>query len=254
MIRLGKLLLTAALFSTAPALASVSIEGQVLRPGSYELAADARLSNAVIAGGVLRSAWPLGAAWLRQSELQPQTRLKAGLLFELQQAQVQVRAELGDEPAALLQRLHAQVSRMPVTGRVAADLHPLTLRLQPYNHLLAAGDRLVYPRRPEHARIMGAVEQDCQLPFDAASDLLALLRQCPPHRLADPSWVWLIQPDGRVQKLGIAGWNRETAPVAVGAVLYRPILPRWLGDAEGLNEDMAAWLATQYQLGGLFNE
>lgn len=237
-----------------PAVATISIEGEVLRPGVYPLPEGARLSNAAIEGQVSQSAWPLGAAWLREQERDPQTRLKAGLLFDLQSASVSIQASRRSDSAALLQRLHAQVSAMPVTGRVSAELAPLQLLITGNNFLLESGDRLLFPRRPDQVRVVGAVEADCSLPFAADLQLRDYLRQCTRHSLADPSYVWVIQPDGSYQQVGIGYWNRESSPVAVGAVIYRPILQRLLGDTPDLNADMAAWLATQYTLGGDFDE
>ena len=234
--------------------ASVSVEGQVLRPGTYDLSPGARLSDAAIIGLVSQDAWPLGAAWLRDQARYSQRRLQAGLLFDLQQAAVNVLSQRSADEAALLFRLRDEVAAMPVTGRVQADLTPLQLLLVDNNHLLASGDRLIYPRRPEQVRVMGAVTESCTLPFSGSLQLRDYLRQCPAHALADPSYVWIIQPDGSQQQVGIGPWNREPATLAVGAVIYRPVLQRLLSDTPELNADMAAWLATQYTLGGDFDE
>ena len=245
----------ACLTLAAPQLmATVTVEGEVLQPGTYELTPDARLSNAAIGAQVSQRAWPLGAAWLRDSQREPQTRLKAGLLFDLQLAAVNIQRQRDTEAAQLLYRIRDQVDQMPVTGRVPADLTPLQLLLIENNFLLESGDRLIYPRRPHQVRVMGAVKADCSLTFDANLSVRDYLRQCPAHSLADPSFAWVIQPDGTYQQVGIGPWNLEPATVAVGAVIYQPILQRLLSDTEDLNADMAAWLATQYTLGGVFDE
>ena len=50
-----------------------------------------------------------------------------------------------------------------------------------------------------------------------------------------------------MQRLGVAGWNRVAAqPLAPGARVYVPLRQALLeGRADGLNEDFAAFLATQ---------
>ncbi|MCL5041517.1 MAG: capsule biosynthesis GfcC family protein [Gammaproteobacteria bacterium] len=237
----------------APAQATVTIDGRVLQPGTYALPDDARLRDAVVAGQVRADAWFLGAAWLRPSAVEAQTRLKAGVLFDLQAAMVAAQAE-GNAHAGLFSRLYQQVEAMPVTGRVVADMTPLSQLLLRNNPLLASGDHLRYPARPDHVRVMGAVTADCQLAYDPALRVRDYLRQCPAADAADASWVWLIQPDGQVQQLGVAPWNLQPANVAVGAVIMRGIHPRHLTEAPDLNAELAAFLATQYRLGGLFDE
>ena len=63
----------------------------------------------------------LAGGLLRQSLIEEQTRLKAGVLFDLDV--LQRMAMLFDRPsrAALAQRIAEQVRQMPVTGRQIAD-------------------------------------------------------------------------------------------------------------------------------------
>lgn len=233
----------------------VSIEGAVLKPGSYRFEPEARLRNASATALVRRDAWFLGAALLRQSAIEPQQRLKAGVLFELHANRVHAMAENNLDLHALADHLYTTVEAMPVTGRVPAQLDPLQQMLPANNMLLQDGDRIIYPRRPDQVRVLGAVERACTLPFAAGAQPVDYLADCAPHRLADPSWIYVVQPNGTWSKVGLAGWNREKVNIAVGAVLYVPLRGRWLApDSSGLNDDMAALLATQYRLGGRFGE
>lgn len=240
-----------AAFSAEPV--TVTVEGLVLRPGTYTLPPGARLSDASVAAQVRADAWFLGAALLRQSAIQPQQKLKAGVLFDLRSNLVHWQAD--DKPVGveLANRLLAAVEGMPVTGRVPAQLDPLQQLALSRNALLENRDRIVYPPRASQVRITGAVEMDCVLNFDPAWQPVDYLAQCPRQELADPSYVDVIQPDGRAQRRGVALWNREPAAVAVGAVLYVPVSEQHLaGESPSFNEDFAALLATQYQLGGRF--
>lgn len=253
---LGVCLLAGVLAAGQSALAqTIHVEGAVLKPGAYQWQAGARLHDATVAGQVRADAWFLGAALLRDSALEPQQRLKAGVLFDLRTNRLHARAE-GD--AALLQlveRLEAQVADMPVTGRVRAELDPFQLLLLQNNQLLQPGDRLVYPVRPSQVRVMGAVAADCVLAFDPAQGLADYLRQCPAHPTADRNVVHVIQPDGLVSEVGIAHWNQQQVDLAVGAVIYRPLSAKRISaQTADLNRDMAALLATQYQLGGRYSE
>lgn len=234
---------------------TITVAGAVLKPGEYQWHQGARLHDAVVAGQVSAQAWPLGAALLSQSAIEPQQRLKAGLLYELRANKLHARSENNAELQQLLERLDAFVQRLPVTGRVVAELAPFQLLLASKNDRLQAGDKLIYPHRPSSIRVLGAVAADCQLTFDASLKLKDYLRQCPAHAAADRNYVQVIQPDGTTEQIGIAHWNQQQATIAVGAIIYVPVNPTALSpEARDLNKDMTALLATQYRLGGRYSE
>ncbi|MEH6388813.1 MAG: capsule biosynthesis GfcC family protein [Pseudomonas profundi] len=231
------------------------IEGAVLAPGSYMFAPGSRLLDASATGKVSAQAWALGAALLRQSAMEPQVRLKAGILFDLQINRVHALAEDNVDLQALIDRLKITIESMPVTGRIVAQLNPLQQLLPANNDPLENGDRIRYPRRPDHVTVTGAVERDCKLNFSPAFQPADYLRLCNRLSLADPSYIYVIQPDGKLMLHGIAHWNAEQANVAVGAVLYVPVKPgRLSAETPDINRELAEFLATQYQLGGRFGE
>jgi hypothetical protein len=232
-----------------------SISGAVLKPGEHPWHTGARLHDATVAGYVRADAWFLGAALLRQDALEPQQRLKVGVLFDLRVNHVHARATGNDRLQALLQRLEDQITALPVTGRVKAQLNPFQLLILKNNPLLHPGDHLIYPLRPTQVRVMGAVQADCELSFDPALALKHYLRQCPAHVMADRDVAYVIQPDGHIDTVGIAHWNQQTINIAVGAIIYRPIKPAKLSpETPDFNRELATFLATQYPLGGHFNE
>ena len=253
----GFSLFTALLFilSQSATAETVSVSGAVLKPGAYQWHPEARMHDATVAGQVRADAWFLGAALLREAAIEPQQRLKAGVLFDLRVNRLHARNENNPELLGLVERLDGFVGQLPVTGRVVAELNPFQLLIPQNNHLLQAGDRLVYPTRPAQIRVLGAVNTDCELAFDAAITLKEYLRQCPAHAAADRNTVYVIQPDGQFEQVGIAHWNEQPVSLAVGAVIYRPVSGAVLSpDTPELNRDMAELLATQYQLGGRFDE
>ncbi len=234
---------------------TVDIRGAVLSPGSYSMPAGARLNDAARTGRVSARAWFHGAALLRQSAIEPQQRLKAGALFEINANRIHALAENRTELLELLDRLYEQTEAMPVTGRVIAEMDPLQQLILANNDLLEDGDRLLYPARAEQVRVTGAVERECVLPYQPGAQPITYLKACPRHDVADPSLAYLIQPNGDWSIAGVAAWNSEPANIALGAVIYVPLKTNWLSPiATGLNEDMAAFLATQYSLGGRFAE
>lgn len=233
----------------------VKISGAVLAPGAYAFPDGARLHDVSRTAQVNTAAWPLGAALLRQSAVEPQLRLKTGVLFDLRVNRVHAVAEQKPALEALVDRLALTVEALPVSGRVVAQLNPLQQLLLANNDVLESGDHIVYPLRPTHVSVTGAVERDCWLPFVPSHQPIDYLEHCARLPLADRNAVYVIQPDGTQQRKGIAHWNAEPANVAVGAVIYVPIRANQLSaETPDLNQELAEFLATQYQLGGRFGE
>ncbi|MBL4833207.1 MAG: capsule biosynthesis GfcC family protein [Pseudomonas sp.] len=233
----------------------VQIDGQVLNPGTFAFPPGSRLSQAAATGQVSSRAWFLGAALLRQSAIEPQVRLKAGIIFELGVNAVHAKATGNDGLLELAERMNALVAPLPVTGRVVAEMNPLAQLLLENNDLLEDGDRLLYPLRAGQVQIVGAVEHNCTLPHAPNKQPVDYLDSCQKHEMADPSFVYVIQPDGSYSQVPVAAWNTRPANVATGATIYVPLRRKILShETAGLDADMAAFLATQYQLGGRFDE
>jgi hypothetical protein len=226
--------------AAADAAVTVRVDGAVAHAGAQQLPDGARLADALNAAQVSPDAYVLGAAWLRPSLRHDQARLKAAVLYDLGLLQAQARLDghdaLADVAGAMQQRLRA----MPVTGRqLPALLDPRPLEISDQNHLLAEGDRIVYPLRPSNVRVLGAVQHACTLPLVPLQAARLYLPHCPLTAAADPDWLYVIQPDGRIQRQGIAMWNRDPGQsLAPGAVIYVPV-------RGAINDDITRFLATQ---------
>lgn len=228
---------------------TVTVSGRVAHPGVQQVASGSRLSDAVLQADVLPDAYPLGAAWLRPSLHRTQVRWKAGLLYEVGVLRGQARLDGNQMLAGLAAKLEARWQSMPVTGRQRRTLlDPRPLEISTRDHLLANGDRIVYPPRPTTVRVVGAVTQPCTLPFVPMQAARNYREDCPLAAAADPDWLYVIQPDGRVTRRGIALWNRHGVQVlAPGAVVYVPVDPDELPASvrEAFNHDAARFLSTQ---------
>lgn len=242
------LLFGASLLGTTPSQAQmlhVQVEGAVAHPGEQTLPPDARRAQAVIAAQPTSEAYAVGAALLRQDNIVPQTRLKAGLLYDLKALAQYEKSPLAEAALALHDWLEAQ----PVTGREPAlPLDPRRLELDlDASQRLAEGDRFVYPIRPTTVRVIGAVERACTLPHMPLQDALRYLRDCRISAAADRDTLFVIQPDGVVQALGVAAWNRSDAQaVAPGAVLFVPLAQRRVAKVDpDFNAQFATFVATQ---------
>ncbi|KAE9648771.1 hypothetical protein EJA70_00470 [Pseudomonas sp. PB103] len=235
------------LFASA-SQAAVTVSGDVANPGPVTLPPGGRLLDVISEAVPNAEGYWLAGALLRQSLIEEQTRLKVGVLFDLDV--LQRMAMLFDRPsrAALAQRLAAEVRQMPVTGRQVADLDPVALEVGfARNIRLDDGDRLIYPTRVDEVQVLGAVAEPCHLPYQPLQEARDYLQGCSILSDAEADYLWLIQPNGASQRVGIAHWNRESGhfPVAGSKILVPvknddldPPLPE-------LNQQLAEFIATQ---------
>jgi hypothetical protein len=222
--------------------------GAVSRAGTQILDSGARLGDAALAAKPLPQAYLLGAAWMRPALKESQTRLKAGVLFDL--AALQQGASRGNhrELKMLADGMTIWIGSMPITGRQTALLDPRAVEATPSeNRPVADGDFLYYPLRPHTIRIVGAVQQRCALAFVPLQDARLYLNGCPITRDTDLDRIYVIQPDGRVFVQGIALWNRDPPmPLAPGAVIYVPLSTTLIAAIDpSMNRDLVNFLATQ---------
>ncbi|WP_150604523.1 capsule biosynthesis GfcC family protein [Pseudomonas fluorescens] len=228
--------------------AAVTVTGDVANPGPIELPAGGRLFDVISEAVPNAEGYWLAGVLLRQSLLEEQARLKAGVLFDLDV--LQRMALLFDMPSrgALAQRLTEQVRQMPVTGRQIADLDPVAIEVGfARNIRLDDGDRLIYPKRVDEVEVLGAVAEPCHLPYQPLQEAREYLQGCSILSDAEADYLWLIQPNGVTRRVGIAHWNRESGhiPVAGSKILVPvknddldPPLPE-------LNQQLAELIATQ---------
>jgi hypothetical protein len=228
--------------------ATMTVSGQVLHPGPITLPPEARLLDAITASQPDAQGYWLAAAWLHRPLIEPQARLKAGVLFDLDTLRQAALAAGRDGRADIAARVYRQVQALPVTGRQRAVLDPVAVEVGFAPNLrVSEGDQLIYPARPASVRVLGAVAAPCTLAFQPVRAARDYLDECPAVAGADLDYVWLIQPDGQVTRLGIAPWNREAgAAPAPGSTLLVPLRSDDLEPpTPELNQQLAEFLATQ---------
>ncbi|SDU87704.1 capsule biosynthesis GfcC family protein [Pseudomonas mucidolens] len=228
--------------------AAVTVSGDVLSPGPVDLPPGGRLSDVISVAVPNAESYWLAAALLRQSLVEKQTRLKIGVLFDLQV--LQRTALIFDRPsrANLAMRLYEQINDMPVTGRQVTVLDPVAIEVGfARNVRLDDGDHLIYPLRVDEVEVLGAVVEPCRLPFVALQEAREYLQGCATLADAEADYLWLIQPNGVTRQVGIAPWNRESGQVpAAGSKILVPIKNDDLDPPiPELNQQLAEFLATQ---------
>ncbi|MEJ2176263.1 MAG: YjbH domain-containing protein, partial [bacterium] len=105
-------------------------------------------------------------------------------------------------------------------------------------------DTVILPARPSTVTVVTQSGTRCSVPHQAGHEALAYLEACEPNNSEAADWVWIAQPDGRVQRFGVALWNVEKqGEPAPGAWIWGPA--RNSGWNETVGEKLIQFLATQ---------
>lgn len=190
------------------------------------------------------AAYPLGLMWIAPAA-RPQQRQQLRRLLQDLSALAARDAQAQDWIGPLRQEL----ASMPVTGRVALPAQdPHWLQANPsLDPILADGDEWWLPLQPQVVRVWISSGERCDLPHAPGALASSYVAACSARHaderpLADTAHV--VQPDARVQSVGIAAWNVHLqAPPAPGAWVW--VARRDSQAPHALHAAVADWLATQ---------
>ena len=176
--------------------------------------------------------------WLVPAERGPQQRLRDAVLQGLQ--------EPGQgQQTAPVPGLAGLVQSLAITGRVAlASSDARWLQGAPaQDPVLQAGHSVQWYAHTNTVAVVGADGSVCLAPHRAGATLRGYLQACWGGVAADVDWVWAVQPDARIRKVGVAAWNAD-APVdaAPGAWLWAPVRG---AVRDSTSDNLARLLATQ---------
>ena len=171
-------------------------------------------------------------------EVPAQNALKLELLSSLSGGQNALTAD-----AESMRRLRDWVVSLPVTGRVRVEVPDARwLQVNPRRDpVLGAGHTVVLPHRPRTLTVISPQGRACKVDHKAGFEVKAYLSAC---GIKGADWAWIAQPDGKVQRFGIAAWNAEKQnEPAAGAWVWAP--PRSSGWSDKFSERFIQFLATQ---------
>ncbi len=178
-----------------------------------------------------------GLVWIVPEEAQVQAGIKIQLLEQIK----------SPETAPDVTRIDADsladfVTSFQATGRVVVErTDPRWMEGNPqYDPLLKKGQGIVIPSRPTSVTVVKGDGSTCQVAHSVVLYARDYVRVCD----ATGKVAWVVQPDGLIQRAGVATWNEHKQnPPAPGAwiVVADSRIP-WPDD---IMEQVARLLATQ---------
>jgi protein involved in polysaccharide export with SLBB domain len=140
---------------------SITINGQVRYPGTYEFTRDERLSSVIArAGGLTDEAYPYGAVYTRQSAAvaEAQANQREAMMLNDQIATAAVQVGANTSSLTFLQSMVTTLQHEPALGRISITVDPAVLMVHPdRDPLLETGDMLYIPKRPSTVAVSGEV-------------------------------------------------------------------------------------------------
>lgn len=214
----------------------VTLMGEFLRPGIYDIRRGERFSELIArAGGLSPQAYPYGAVFTRESVRQRQQDGFARTARELEQSLIQVAAgqavsgsrasgmDLGGAITAG-RELAGALREARAAGRMVVEANPVILAARPeLDVLLEPGDLIAIPKRPNEVTVVGAVLNPGSLQFTTGWRVADYVRASGgAQRFADGSRAFIVLPNGQSVPSGLGSWQASGPPVPPGSLVVVP--------------------------------
>jgi polysaccharide biosynthesis/export protein len=211
--------------------ATVTLRGEVAKPGVYGIEPGERLTSLLHrAGGLLPTAYPPAAIFQRVEVRKLQEKTKEDLIQRLEQEATVVKTAVttsGTEEAALQQaalqqreRIVDALRRAPVSGRLVVHIRAGQQGFagSPDDIELRAGDTLEIPKQPGFVLIVGQVYNSNAITYTPGKNAgWYLSRAGGATSLANKRAIFIIRASGSVSSGGGGLWD--------GGVLSAPLGP-----------------------------
>jgi len=192
--------------------AAVTLTGELRNPGVYGIHPGEHLSSLLKrAGGLLPTAYPQGAVFIRRSVLELQEKSRQELIQRIEQEDVTVRtsltntageqAELAREAALQRERVLEDLRRAPASGRLVVRLQPGLKGFENSSQdiELRDGDTLEIPKRPGMVLVIGQVYNTNAITYTAGKNAAWYISQGGgATRLADKGAIFIVRANGEI--------------------------------------------------------
>jgi len=194
---------------------SITLNGQVRYPGTYEITRDERLSSVIArAGGLTDEAYPYGAVFTRQSaavaEAQANKREAQMLNSQIVTLASQpTTSTTGPPNLSYLQTMAQTLANQPTIGRISVTIDPAVLLAHPdRDPLMETGDAIYIPKRPSTVAVTGEVLNAGAFGYKPDMTLDDYVDMAGGETdAAEDSMIFVIMPDGTAIPSHSSWWS-----------------------------------------------
>ncbi len=241
---------------------TVMVSGEVMRPGTYPIHRDERLSSLLIScGGFTSSAFAKGIVFTRTSVQQIEQQRLNESVTQLTQGLAQFtmfNAVSTDAPGGHsnntammvnLQNLLTQAQTQQATGRMVVHMEDLNaLAGSPDDVVLQSGDSISIPMTPASVSVLGSVNEPSSITAQPGWTVRDYLyRAGGPTPYADKDLIMVVKADGSViTQTGLnAAHTFPFSSVISGGLMGEHLVA---GDTIYVPSDVQTFIKTQYAL------
>lgn len=207
---------------------AVLAQGEVKRPGSFEVVRGERLSSLIErAGGLTQEAYPAGAVFTRESARRQQAEAFTSAARNLDRELAMILMKPDPPPAAQIaqaRQLSDELRKAQPAGRITVEADPAMLAVHPeLDVVLEAGDRIYFPKRSLTVTVAGEVLAPASLQFRSDKTGSQYLSEAGGlTQYADSSRIFVLRPDGSALPLRVSSWNHTATWIAPGSTIIVP--------------------------------
>ncbi|HCD1256373.1 TPA: capsule biosynthesis GfcC family protein [Citrobacter amalonaticus] len=149
-------------------------------------------------------------------------------------------ADASSDNAAALNALRQQIQALKVTGRQLVNLDPDIVRVSERGNPPLQGNYTLWVGgQPTEVTLFGLISRPGKQPFMPGRDVASYLEGQNRLSGADRSYVWVVYPDGRTQKVPVAYWNQRHVEPMPGSLIFVGLDDSfWSSEPEALNADI----------------
>lgn len=206
----------------------VVIEGEVARPGRYDIMRGERLSSLLArAGNLTPQAYPAGAVYMRESARRQEAAQYSNAAQQLEDNIARAltnEKNPNNQQIDVARQLANELRNAPAVGRITVQADPDILRLHPEQDvLLEPGDKIIIPPRRQTVVVSGEVHAPASLQFVSGKSVDDYLREAGGYtRLADERHTFVIGPNGASRPVRGSSWSYDKSEVVPGSTIVVP--------------------------------
>lgn len=212
---------------------TVTLSGEVLHPGPYDILPGDRISDLLKrAGNLTPQAYPEGAIFSRESQRKAEKVRFRASAQDMKRALAGAIEREKNPPDArqieMVRELARELEEVTPLGRITIESDPDILSLKPeLDMLLEPGDRLYIPRRPLTVRVDGEVLSPASLQFRQDKNPADYIKEAGGFTYhADKGRAFVIFPDGSAQPLKSSLWKHNDDLIPPGSTIIVPRDPK----------------------------
>lgn len=220
--------------ATVATVGSITLKGEVRRPGVYSIVRGERLSDLLVrAGGLTSIAYPYGAVFLRKSVA---AREHEGFQRAARELESQLTVSMTRRSTLTnsltyegIRSLVSDLRNQQALGRISVIADPAVLATRPQiDPLVENGDVLFIPQRPATVTVLGEVMNSTSFPSEPNMSVQDYVDRAGGYsRFADDSLTFVVLPDGTARQVEKSWFKlgRDSIPPGSTIVVPKDINP-----------------------------